>query len=86
MKRRVELLVFMSGWVLVMQVLSIFLTLRPVVFKDQVGVAYIWLDLVAILGPILVVAGLAVRKFASAPLVPIKDPRLQEALNHKNYV
>lgn len=85
-KRRVELLVFMSGWVLVMQVLSMFLTLRPVVFKDQIGIAYIWLDLVAIVGPILVIAGLAVRKFASAPLVPIKDPRLQEALNHKNYV
>ena len=35
---------------------------------------------------LLLFIGLYVRKVVSGPLIPLKDPRLPEALHHKNYV
>ncbi|GIK19329.1 MAG: hypothetical protein DYG93_05635 [Leptolyngbya sp. PLA2] len=45
-----------------------------------------WLDVAATVGVIAVFAGFYVRKVASGPLLPLKDPRLPEAMEHKNYV
>ena len=39
-----------------------------------------------IIGVLSVFMGVLVRRIAAGPLVPIKDPRLAEALRHKNFV
>jgi len=49
-------------------------------------VPFNWLDAVAIAGPVCIYVGLLVRKIASGPLVPLRDPRLSESLHPKNYV
>jgi len=35
---------------------------------------------------VLVFVGLLIRKIGSGPLIPMQDPRLPEALGHKNYI
>ena len=45
-----------------------------------------WVDFAGAIGPVLLFIGLYVRKVVSGPLIPLKDPRLPEALHHKNYV
>jgi len=69
-------------WMIGMHIVDMYWAIRP----DARGVAPQWIDAVAIAGPVLLFAGALVRKVASGPLVPLKDPRLPEALAHKNYV
>lgn len=78
-------------WMLLMHVLDVFWIVRPMVYASTPadasasGVA-VWLDIVAISGIVALYAGLLVRKVASGVLVPLNDPRQDEALAHKNYV
>jgi hypothetical protein len=45
-----------------------------------------WLDVAGVLGVFGVFGFFLLRRVASAPLVPMKDPRLHLAMEHRNYV
>ncbi|MBL0926911.1 MAG: hypothetical protein IBJ11_04560 [Phycisphaerales bacterium] len=72
----------MCVWLLAMHALDYFWFIRP----EVKGSGLHWLDAVGVVGPILVLAGALVRQVASGPLVPLKDPRLGEALGHTNTI
>ena len=42
--------------------------------------------MVGILAAVGIYFGLLIRRIVSGPLVPLNDPRMPEALNHRNYV
>jgi hypothetical protein len=74
-----------------MQIMDIVFIVRPAVYAGQPpanipGTAPWLIDLAGTGGVILVFLGLLIRKVASGPLVPLQDPRMHEALKHKNYV
>lgn len=78
-------------WMLVMHILDLVWIVRPMVYADvaepgATGGVTIWLDIVAIVGPLALFAGLLIMKVASGVLIPLNDPRQTEALEHKNYV
>jgi hypothetical protein len=39
-----------------------------------------------IIGMLAILAGFIIRKVTSGPLVAVNDPRIHEAIDHKNYV
>lgn len=93
-KRSMKLLAFMGGWMLVLHFLDLVYIIRPMAYADgrgigveqPAGVGAWWLDALAILGAVLMLAGFLVKRIPSAPLVPAKDPWIHESLEHKNYV
>lgn len=50
------------------------------------GILTWWVDLVAIIGVMGVFFGMLLKRIGDGPLIPIQDPRLPQALGHKNYV
>jgi len=72
-------------WLLGVHLLEIYWMVRPEVGKGEVG-PWKWQDFVGVLGPVLIFLGLYVRKVASGPLIPVNDPRLPEALSHRNTI
>jgi len=84
-KRSTRGLMLVSVWMLLMQIADIFFVVRPEIYPDRIGFDFV-LDTLGILAPICIFLGFCVRKICSAPLVPINDPRMHEALTHKNYV
>lgn len=90
-RRDARILVFVTSYMLAMHVLDIFWIVRPVVDQAHPEIPHATatgsvLDVVGIVGVLAVFGGLLVRRVAASPLIPLKDPRLSEALNHKNYV
>lgn len=87
-KRNVLLLAVAGAYLLVMQVLDMVWIIRPMAYVDGASTTPVswWLDVVAVVGTMSVFAGLLVNAIGTTPLVPIKDPRLPRALEHKNYV
>lgn len=78
-------------WMILMHVMDIFWIVRPMVYANvptaqtPSGIT-IWLDVVAITGVFAIYAALLIRKVASGVLIPLNDPRQDEALAHTNYV
>lgn len=66
---------------LVMHGADLFFNVRP-----QAGEVFHWADATGIAGPILLMVGMIIRQVGRSPLIPLQDPRLPEALSHKNYV
>jgi hypothetical protein len=88
-RRNFVLLAVMAGWAVAMHVIDIYWIVRPMVYagtEDTVRVGMLWLDVIGILSVVLIFAGLLARKVASGPLVPLHDPRVDEALHHANWV
>jgi hypothetical protein len=90
-KRTANILALMACWMIFMEVVDMFWIVRPMVyagaqFTDHVGYKYLWVDAVAIIGVLGIYLGLLVRRLGQGPLVPTKDPRLPEAMEHMNYV
>jgi hypothetical protein len=96
-KRNMLLLSGVALFLLAMHALDVFWQIRPNVYKTVVPegagdldipgkMGLSWVDLTGLLGPVCLFAAFYSRKIASGPLVPLKDPRLPEALEHKNYV
>ncbi|MFN5956997.1 MAG: quinol:cytochrome C oxidoreductase [Planctomyces sp.] len=94
-KKSTILLAAMGVFMLVMHILDVFYQIRPLVYMTKVidqtavipgKVGLGWMDFTGALGPVLIFIGVLIWKVRSAPLIPIKDPRLPEALEHKNYV
>lgn len=90
-----SLLAILALWQIAMCCVDVFWQVRPVLMighgdaTDPVAVSHFtfaWVDVTGLLGPLLLMLGLAVWRIRSGPLVALKDPRLGEALNHKNYV
>ncbi|MEM0982657.1 MAG: hypothetical protein AAGI17_01765 [Planctomycetota bacterium] len=77
---------------LVMQVFDMVFVIRPMVYIDQpwspdpVGPAGWWLDIAGVIGVLGVFGYFLLGKITQSALIPIKDPRLEECLKHKNYV
>jgi hypothetical protein len=89
------LLAIFAIWQLAMCCVDVFWQVRPVLALRHPGAvdpiaashfALTWVDVTGLLGPVCLMLGLVVWKIKSGPLIPLKDPRLPEALNHKNYV
>jgi hypothetical protein len=53
---------------------------------DPIRIGLVWLDIAGVVGALGVLFGLYFRRMAAGPLVPVNDPRLAEALHHRNYV
>lgn len=93
-KRKMQLLVLLACWQLTMHVVDLFWQIRPVAFMAYDSgnpvsagkVGFGWVDITGVIGPIAVFAAGVIFMIRRSPLIPIKDPRLPEALNHKNYV
>ena len=90
-KRSSLALAGMAVWMIFIHVLDIFWMVRPMVYAgtpaDQMpGGITIWLDVVAIVGVLAIFAGVLILKIGSGVLIPLNDPRQDEALAHKNYV
>ncbi|MFM9996130.1 MAG: hypothetical protein ACKVU4_10050 [Phycisphaerales bacterium] len=88
-RRSFALLALMASWAILMEAVDIYWIVRPMVYAgqpDSVRLGSIWLDVAGIGGVMLMFAGLLARRVASGPLVPLRDPRLGEALHHANYV
>lgn len=87
-KRNAHTLRFVALWMLVMHAVDLFYIVRPVLEKHD-GVKFgdqIWVDVFGLLGPVCLFLGFVVFRLVSAPLVPLKDPRLHEVVHHKNYI
>lgn len=77
----------MAVWIIAFNTLDMFWVVRPTVTgADGAAITFTWLDAVGILGPMLVFFGALSRRIATHPLIPINDPRLDEAIAHKNYI
>jgi hypothetical protein len=89
-KRNPSTLAFWAVWVLVAQFLDMFWLVQPtlpnVVLKNHDPSLHLGLvDVAAVVG----IGGIALAVFTWAcnrhPLVPVKDPRLLESINHENF-
>ena len=84
-KRIIPIIMTVAAWQLVMQVLDVFYMARPTL-DGQTGVHFSWVDVFGPIGPIAIFVGFVILRLGSMPLVAVGDPRLGEALTHKNYV
>jgi len=85
-RRRRGLVALGCVWMLGMHAIDLMWAVRPEVTDGSGLVGPRWMDVVGIAGPVCLFLGVLVRKIASGPLMPLRDPRLKEALTHKNYV
>lgn len=88
-KRNVLLAAIMAAYLLVFQVLDLTWIIRPMAYvgaETIPGPGSWWIDVVASVGGLALFTSFLMRALASAPLIPMKDPRLASTLSHKNYV
>jgi hypothetical protein len=93
-KRSTFGLSFLASWLLLMTLVDAFWLIRPVVFMtSETGaglvpgkIGFAWVDIAGIVGPVALFVGVLIFKIGRSPLIPMRDPRLNEALEHKNYV
>lgn len=92
-KRSATVLGAVAAWLMLMHALDLFWQVRPIVYAlenpgtqtpGKMGLA--WVDVTGLLGPVAVFAAAVVWKIGRGVLIPTGDPRLAEALGHKNYV
>ncbi|MBY0112183.1 MAG: hypothetical protein K2Y21_05135 [Phycisphaerales bacterium] len=90
-KRSPNALILVGLWMLFIHFVDMFFIVRPMVTTRPGAEALtpftnIWVDVAAVLGLLGVLGFALTRLLGTAALVPIRDPRLPEALEHKNYV
>lgn len=91
-RRNMRVLAVVAMYMFLMHVLDIYWILRPSVdtgadVEAAFGPMYILTDAVSILAPIGVYVGwYMLKQMAARPVVALHDPRIGEALAHKNYV
>jgi hypothetical protein len=94
-KRAMPIIALLAAWQLAMHLVDLFWQIRPIAFMTytenasplaagKVGLG--WVDITGVLGPICIWVAALIFVIRRSPLVPTKDPRMVEALNHKNYV
>jgi hypothetical protein len=87
-KRNPTALVAMALWAIMIEVVDMYWIVRPMVYGTEPGpggMAYL-VDLLGILGVLVIFAGYLTRTIPQGSLVAVNDPRMAEALGHKNYV
>ena len=93
-KRSLAFLALIGLLLIAAHALDLFYQVRPIVYKlEGAGqqlipgkVGFAWVDIAGILGPVGIFLGLALWRVGTRPLIPLRDPYLPEALEHKNYV
>jgi hypothetical protein len=90
-KKNHKAMLLMGAWLIFMQIMDMVFIVRPAVYAGRApenipGTGAWLIDIAGTGGVLLVFIGLLIRKVASGPLVPLQDPRMREALTHKNYV
>lgn len=89
-KRSPALLAAVAVGMLAVHFADMIYIIRPAVYaanpEASPGPAAWWVDVAGIAGAIGIFGFFLVQRIASVPLVPLQDPRLPEALEHKNYV
>ena len=80
-----------AGWLLFMHVIDMYWIIRPSlgITPDESrvgGMQGAWVDIAGIGGVIALYTGLLLWRLTKAPLVNRMEPRMPEALKHKNYV
>jgi hypothetical protein len=90
-KKNPKLVALAAIWALFMHAVDIFWIVRPMVYAGMPageipGLASGIIDLAGLIGFAMIFAGYLMHKIPSAPLIAVRDPRLHEALEHKNYV
>lgn len=78
---------FMSLWILGATVFDLLFVIRGGVYGTS-GIPPVIgpVDFIAALAPLLLFAGLLVRRMGAVPVAPPNDPRIDLSLHHKNYV
>lgn len=84
-KRTPALLSLVASWIILMHCVDIFWVIRPMA-DPAFAMKLSWVDLTGLIGPVAVLMGLVVLKMGRGNLIPVNDPRLPEALRHRNYV
>ncbi len=74
---------FMCVYMIIIQIIETYWMIRPQVYGAGPGH---WIDFVGVLGPVAIFLGLFIPKVVSGPLIPLRDPRLPEALKHRNNI
>lgn len=88
-RRSTLILAAIGAWMMLMHIADMVWIVRPFVYgmtDDKVMIGRVWLDVAGIVGVLGIFLGLVVRNVFSGPLVAVHDPRLPEALHHRNYV
>ncbi|MBZ0170803.1 MAG: hypothetical protein K8E66_00335, partial [Phycisphaerales bacterium] len=87
-KRNLALVAAGAAWLLFMHVIDYAWIVRPILHHGDHAPtpASWWVDVAAVIGVFGVFFGLFVIRLASGPLTALKDPKLPEAMAHKNYV
>jgi hypothetical protein len=90
MRRTPGLLATVAVWMILMEIADLVWIIRPLAYAGtgtaDLHLDRIWIDLAGIGGAWLVFFGLVFRAAGKGSLIPTKDPRLPEALHHRNYV
>lgn len=81
-KRSPKWLAVICTWILVMHAYDLYWQIMPVLHQDTVHVH--WLDFAAPVFMFSVLLGSAVWGFMRLPLIPIRDARLNEAIDYEN--
>ncbi len=86
-KRHYQLLMAVAAWILIVHAVDLLFVILPTVDAKRADpTSGLAITVLTMLGPIILFVGVVVWRVCSSPLIPIKDPRLQEGLKHKNYV
>lgn len=90
-KRSTPLLAAMGVYMILITIADMVWIVRPMVYaagyaEQNPGMGAWWLDAAGIASPLCLWGFFLVRRVASGPLVPLKDPTMHESLNHVNYV
>lgn len=90
-KRNHRVLAAVALWAVFIHVIDMVFLVRPMVYAgasagQNPGIGGWWVDVAGIVGMWALFAGLLIRRMGAGPLVAVNDPRLSEALSHKNYV
>ena len=81
-KRRVQLLAFGAGWLLVMHVLECFWLVMP--YASETGSFELhWMDIAAVLAVAGSYLAFVFFRMTQLPLIPVGDPRLARSLRHE---
>ncbi|MFM7200398.1 MAG: hypothetical protein ACKO6N_06380 [Myxococcota bacterium] len=81
-KRTLPVLFVMTIWMVGMQYVDIYWMVMPTLHKE--GFSFHWLDVSCLLGVVGIWSMFAVRRFASASLVPVQDPYLEKSMEFEN--
>lgn len=82
-KRSARTMLPVAALCLVAFAMDLYFAIRPAIGEPGRNVI---VDVAGMLAPVCILMGFAVRRIVANPLVPLKDPRLHEVLEHKNYV